>query len=206
MIHDWEGCANAFLRAIGADDAHHDPRLLAAAYDLELVPVGGRDGRASCTRGRRVYLPVAAAPERQAGVIAHELGHLALEMHGGEQSEPAASYTGAAILVPRRPLLRALRRHGPDLAALRPLFPHASAELLARRVADVAEYVCTIVDERGVRRHAPLVFASLSDALTPDERWLVDRAREAGRAHAAHARAWHVRSPLPQTIVLANVR
>jgi len=131
-------------------------------------------------------------------------GHVALARHGDEQSEAAASYVGAAILVPRRPLLRALRRHGPDLTALRSLFPHASWELLARRVADVAEYVCTVVDGDRVRRHAPHApWACRPDRLTDTEHALVAAARLDGVAELGDTRAWHIAEPgYDRTILL----
>lgn len=190
----WEGTAEAFLRAVGIDVEHRDPRLIAVAYELELVPSLDRSGRASCMRGERVRVPVLAHPQRQAGVIAHELGHVALERHGEEQSEEGAGYVGAAILVPRRALLRALTCHGPDLPVLCTLFAHASPELLARRVADVGEYECAVVDGRRVRRHAALVPSAPLDALTPLEAVLVREARARGVAEIEGTRAWHLES------------
>lgn len=196
---DWEGVADSFLAPIGVDGPL-DPRLVAVAYDLELVPVGERAGRSACSRGALIRYPILAPPQRQAGVIAHELGHVALREHGEDwRDERAAAYVGAAILVPRRALLRSLRGHGPDLEALRPMFEHASPELLARRIADVGEYGCTVIYGSGkhrVKRHNPNApWASTSLQLEPWERALFEETREHGYAEHGTARVWWIAWP-----------
>lgn len=182
----WEGVAEAFAADVGIHH-HVHPRVIAAAYGLELAPVADRSGRHSCVRGNVIRVPALARPERLAGVLAHELGHVALEHHGEEDSEHAASFVGAALLVPRSSLLVALRCAGPDLCALRQPFPHASAELLARRVADVAPYHVSIIDGRRVRTHAPHVtWPVLVDART------TQAALHEGYAEDTRTRAWRV--------------
>lgn len=188
----WEGVAAAVLAPIG--DLHLDPRHICTAYDLTLEPVADT-GRSACTRGSIVRYPILAPLQRQAGVIAHELGHVALRDHGEDwRDERAAAYVGAAILVPRRPLLSALRRYGADLDALSPLFEHASPELLMRRVAEVSDYAVTVVSGRKVVRHA-LHAPWVRGPLEPWERDLADVARADGYAERANARAWRVEWP-----------
>lgn len=147
-FREWEGCAEQLRAETRADDRQVHPRLLVATCGLALV---GTRGIAGCWLGRRVYYDHTARPERQTGTIAHELGHFALDRYNEEQSERGAAYTGAAILVPRRAIDGVLRRVGWDMDALRADFPHASAELLARRIADVREAVVTIVDGRRIK-------------------------------------------------------
>src|SRR5690606_37959967 len=104
---------DSFMRPVLVE-APLDPRLWAVPYQFELVPIASRSGRSACTRGDLLRYPALAPPRQQSGIIAHELGHIALRQHGEAwQDERAAAYVGAAILVPRRPLLRALRQHGP---------------------------------------------------------------------------------------------
>jgi hypothetical protein len=206
----WEGVAASFLEPIGVDEPL-DPRLLCVPYELELVPMGERSGSSACTRGAYVKFPALALPQRQSGIVAHELGHVALRLAGEDwHDEQAASFVGAAILVPRRPLLRALRRHGANLDALRPIFEHASPELLARRVADVGEYACTVVyggRHQRVKRHAPNApwapWAVAGPTLSDEEHALVEDARAHGAAEIHGARAWFIDWPgYPHVIVI----
>lgn len=80
------------------------------------------------------------------GLICHEIAHVLLDRYGLSQSEKAANYLGAALLVPRRVLDRQLRA-GWDLEALRCSHIYASAELLARRIVDVRSASLAIYDE-----------------------------------------------------------
>lgn len=203
----WEGAAAALLEDVGADDQALDPRAIAYACGLRLLPTMDRSGLGACMVGTVIRYPAAARPVRQAGVVAHELGHFALDRAGEEQSEQGAAYVGAALLVPRRALDRELRRHGWDLPALQPGFPHASAELLARRIAEVREAVVTILDGRRVKaRIASPWLSAPSRALTPLEREAVDVARASGAGVAGeHVRAWHLVEPgYDRVIVIAD--
>jgi hypothetical protein len=80
------------------------------------------------------------------GVLGHELAHELFARFKMEQSERAANYLGAALLVPRRSLDRDLRA-GWDLEQLRCKHIYASAELLARRIVDVREAGLAIYDQ-----------------------------------------------------------
>ena len=193
----WEGIAQEMLDEVGAEDAHYDPRLIARAYDLRLEPV---HSRSACWDGHVIRFPIAARATRQAGAIAHELGHHGLDE---PQSERGAAYVGAALPVPRRALDRALRRHGWELPALRSDFPHASAELLARRIAEVREAVVTIVDGRRVKaRLASPWLAAPTRSLTAREREVLERARVEGAAFADLVRAWHLHEPGYDRVIL----
>lgn len=177
---EWEGVASAFLAEICADDLALDPITIATTYDIELVPTTAGSPGPCIIDGRIRYRPN-ERPVRVAGTIAHELGHVALDRHREPQSERAAAYVGAAILVPRRALDRALKRIGWDVLRLQAeTFPHASAELLARRIAEVREAVVTIIDGRRVRARvsSPWLAPLPGPGLTRDEQRLVRLARE----------------------------
>ncbi len=176
---EWEGVAAAFLAEIGADDMALDPRVVCAAYQLELVPTTA-SAPGPCVIDGRIRYRVHERPVRVAGTIGHELGHVALGRHGEPQSERGAAYVGAAILVPRRPLDAALRRVGWDVERLREAFPYASHELLARRIAEVREAVVTILDGRRVRARvgSPWLTPPPGPGLTRDEQRVVRAARE----------------------------
>ncbi len=199
----WEGVAAGLLEEAGADDEAMDPRALASACGLRLVPVMDSAGGGACTRGKLIRFPAAARAVRQAGTIAHELGHVALDRYDEEQSEPGAAYVGAALLVPRRALDRALRRHGWELDALRAVFPFASAELLARRIAELREAVVTIFDGRRVKaRIASPWLAPPPKGLTRIEREVLEEAWAAGEAHADLVRAWRLHEPGHDRVII----
>jgi Zn-dependent peptidase ImmA (M78 family) len=84
--------------------------------------------------------------ERQHGLVAHELGHWALRRAGELDTEQAASYVGAALLLPRRQFLRDLSTTRWDLRELRAKHVHCSAELMARRIVAVRDAVVSIWD------------------------------------------------------------
>lgn len=177
---EWEGVAHAFLEEIGAESLALPPQAIAGAYELELVPtIAGAPG--PCVVDGRIRYRAHERPVRVAGTIGHELGHVALERHGEPQSERGAAYVGAAILVPRRSLDAALRRVGWDVERLRETFPHASCELLARRIAEVREAVVTIVDGRRIKARVgtPWLTPPPGPGMTREEQRIVRAAREA---------------------------
>lgn len=179
-FRSWEANAEQLRAEIGLDDQHVHPRIIVGKCELELVPTRPRTG--PCYTGTRVYYDPTTGPERQAGTMSHELGHVANQRYGEEDSERAASYVGAAILVPRRALDRALKKKGWNLDELRRDFEHASAELLARRIADLREAVVTITDGRRIlARVASPWLPSPRPGLTRDEQAVLRRAVETRR-------------------------
>lgn len=173
-----EANAEQLRSELSIDDEDVHPRVLIVKCGIELSPTRPRTG--PCFTGARVYYDPTARPERQAGTMGHELGHFVNRRYGDEDSERAAAFVGAALIVPRRALVRALKRHGRDVDALRSDFRHASAELLARRIADIRDdVVVTIVDGRRVRaRVAAPWMAPPGPGLTRDERDVLRRAIE----------------------------
>lgn len=179
-FRDWEGCAEQLRAEIAVDDDHVHPKLLVERCELELVDE--RPPTGPCFTGRRIYYDSTARPERQAGIISHELGHFAAQRYGEHDSERCASYVGAALLVARRALDRSLRSHGWNLELIRPDFQHASPELLARRIADVREAVVTITDGRRIRARVASPWLPLPrPRLTQDEQRVLRAAVESGR-------------------------
>ena len=80
-----------------------------------------------------VYLDPLDRPERQAAVALHELGHILLTAHGLTNDEDHAWLIAGAMLMPRDEVLRALRR-GATVEQLVELHPHASHEMVGRRM------------------------------------------------------------------------
>jgi hypothetical protein len=102
------------------------------------MPIKWVTSRTAYRVERCLFIPRAAAnyAPYAHGLIAHEASHVLLDDYGIPQSEAAARYLAAALLVAWRRLDRQLRA-GWDLSRLMGLHPYASAELLARRIVDV---------------------------------------------------------------------
>jgi hypothetical protein len=138
-----EGVARDVHEKHGFDDPPVDAFDLADALEAEIEWV---DGHKAWRFQRRIYLPRGThRPARIHSFIVHELAHILLDDYGIEQSERAARYLGAALLVSRRTLDRQLRR-GWDLWELMGLHVNASGELLARRITDVREASLSVYD------------------------------------------------------------
>ncbi len=178
-FRSWEADAAQLRAEVGLDDVVVHPKILASRYELD---VRGAGRRGSCISGDRVLVDAGAPAEQQAFDLAHELGHFAIARYRGEQSERGASYIAGALLLPRRPMTAALVRFGWDLEQLRRHFLHSSHEVIARRIADVAEAVVTVSDGRRVlARVASPWLAPPRPTLTGIERELLRRAVEQGR-------------------------
>lgn len=178
-FRSWEANAAQLRAELGLDDVVVHPKILASRYELDVLGAGRRE---SCIAGGRILVDAGATHEQQAFDLAHELGHFALDRYNDEQSERGASYIAGALLLPRRSLRVALVKFGWDLDELRRHFLHASPEVIARRIADVAEAVVTITDGRRVlARVASPWLAAPRGALTTIEREVLQRAVEARR-------------------------
>lgn len=143
-----EGVARATLEKHGFDDPPVDAFDLAHEMKIGIEWENG-DGEAWRVR-RTIHIPRAPRRARIHGLITHEIAHIVLDEHRIDQSEPAARYLGAALLVPRRALDRQLRA-GWDLRRLLALHVNASAELLARRIVDVRHAALAIYDQGRLR-------------------------------------------------------
>lgn len=176
----WQTCeavARAVHDATGVD-APVDAFELAVACGLRLE-AGQRGG--AMLDGDVVRFDVQARPQRQHGLVAHEVAHYVLRLHGEPDPEPAARYTAGALLVPRAAYDRDLRETAWDLEQLRVRHPNASAEMLARRIAELRDAVITVLDEGHVhaRVRSPWMPAP-SRKLTALERELADAALGSG--------------------------
>lgn len=175
----WEAVARAVHDETGIS-APVDARELAVACGLRLAHCGRG---LALLDGDTVRYDPQARPVRQHGMIAHEVAHYVLRYHGEEDTEDAARYTAGALLVPRAAYDRDLRETAWDLEQLRARHPNASAEVLARRIAQLRDAVITIIDQGHVRARvgAPWM-PEPPRRMTPLERELADAALEAGAA------------------------
>lgn len=183
-VEVWEGVARAVHDATGID-APVDAFVLARACGLRVVP-GGRGG-ASLDRGDVLY-DIAARPVRQHGLIAHEVAHHVLRLHGELDPEPAANYVAGALMLPRRTFDRDLRATAWNLDALRAKHLNCSAEMIARRIVELRDAVVTILDHGKVRTRIYSPWLGTPERLrriTPLERELVDAALATGEAQRA---------------------
>jgi len=149
---EWEALARDFLGEICAEPPI-DAFALARAAGLEVRLFLGGGAVLDAVAGA-IYVPARARLERQHGQVAHELGHWLLARAGEPDDELAARYLAGALLVPREALDRDLRARGWSLRALRERHPHASLELLARRVTQVRPATVTVVDQGRVTARA----------------------------------------------------
>ncbi|MBX3246702.1 MAG: ImmA/IrrE family metallo-endopeptidase [Myxococcales bacterium] len=85
---------------------------LAAACGVRIIPTPGR----TYSAGDVVWLRARARPIAARWQLAHELGHVLAARGGLDRScERTASTIGAALLLPRRTLVRELHAHAWDL-------------------------------------------------------------------------------------------
>jgi hypothetical protein len=148
---DLEGLAEYVLQRTGCDDPPVDAFDLADLCRLKIRYVPGRDAK---IEGRIIKLggDESIRHTRVHGRIAHEIAHYVLARFKHPNTEPNARYLGAALLVPRRPLDRQLRR-GWDLHALMARHLNASAELLARRIVDLRSNASLAIYDEGRFRY-----------------------------------------------------
>lgn len=112
----------------------------------------------------KIYIDPLDRPERQAAIALHELGHILLRAHGLTNDEDHAWLVASALLLPRDEVMRA-RRRGATVEQLVDLHPHASHEMVARRLAALSRSaVLWIHDVAPVRRRPRRV-------LSPGWRW-----------------------------------
>lgn len=180
----WEAVARDIHDQTGID-APVDAFELAALCGLHLEP-GGREHGA--LERNVVRYDVHARPVRQHGTVAHETAHYVLRLVGMPDTEPAARATAGALMVPRATFDRDLRETGWDLEELRRRHPNASAEIIARRVAELRDAVISVVDQGRIhaRVRSPWM-PQPRQRLTGLERELVDAALHTGEPQRANA-------------------
>lgn len=145
---DWEGAAAELLDAT-CSSGPVDMRRLASACRFDLR--GWRCTDAAQLRGstRSIVVDEHARHERQQGLIAHELGHFALQRSALAQSERAASYVAGALRYPRREALIDFRSTRWSITALRELHPHVSATAIGVRITQLRRAVLSLFDPLG---------------------------------------------------------
>lgn len=143
MIAAWEGIASDVLDESGCD-APVSAYELAACCGLEVRL--RRIARARLT-GDVIEVSSTARPQRQHGLIAHELGHWSLQRAGADDTEDGARYLSGALMLPRRAFDRDLRETSWSIEELQRRHPNASAELIARRIVSLRDAVVSIWDE-----------------------------------------------------------
>lgn len=132
------------LAGLGDPDPPMNAFSIAGALGIKVVSA---DIRAAKLVGDTILLAKGAREVRQHGLIAHELGHWALLKAGNEDPESAASYVGAALMLPQRPFSVDLRATGWDVRALRAKHVHCSAEMIARRIVALRDAVVAVWDQ-----------------------------------------------------------
>jgi hypothetical protein len=142
---EWEGAAAELLDAT-CTTAPVDAMELAAACGLE---VRTRPRAGAVLDGAMIWVEERARPERFQGLIAHELGHVALDRSRLPQSERGATYVGGALRLPRREMLRDLRETAWSITALRARHPHASATAIAVRITQLRTAAMALFDPCG---------------------------------------------------------
>ena len=176
---DLEGIAHAALVDVGLDDLDDvDAEEVAACHGFYLVP---ERGVRAWLDGLCIHVPMAVRDTRRNRLVAHELAHALLKAAVADNTEQNADIVAAGIVLSRRVLSRSLRVVGWNVDALRVRHPLVSAELIARRIADVRDAVVTIFDgrETKVRVTSPWIDRKLPP-VTALERELRERALAEG--------------------------
>jgi hypothetical protein len=143
---EYNGAAASFLERVGLGDEPVNPFDLAALYDFDVEHAGSRAN--SFRMGPVIGIDLTATKEQQGASIGHELGHVACVLAGcSEHDEYGAWAVARRLLCPDRPFMLHVRAMAWDIARIKPLYPWASWELLARRLADRKAAIITIVDK-----------------------------------------------------------
>lgn len=172
-----EGIAAAVHDRAGVDGSV-DAFDLAARLGLRVEQIARRG--ATLTGDDVIEVDIRSRLTRQHGLVAHELGHWALDVHGEERlDEPAARFLSGALLVPRVQLERDLRATW-RLDELMHRHPCASAEMIARRICELRDAVVTVIDNGRVRARIASPWLGTPPRLSRFERELVEEALGSG--------------------------
>lgn len=201
----WEGIAADLHNETGIS-APVDAFLIADRCGIEVR--GG--ARSSRREGNVVYLDATARRVRAHGVLAHEIGHFALERAGEPDSEQGARYLAGALMLPRRDFDLHLRQSGWLLTDLQYRNPNASMEMIARRIVQMRDAVMTIIDHGKVRyrRASPWLEDPRLGRLTKWERQLADTAVLTGDPVQGGELVWAVPvidPPWQRVVIIAEI-
>lgn len=142
MFEDWEGAAAELLDAT-CTSAPVDAYALAAACGFE---VRHWSGAGAMREGSTIKVNSRSRVQRRHGLVAHELGHFALERSGIEDSERGAKYVGGALMLPARETRRDLADTAWTIAKMRERHVNVSATAIAVRITQLRDAVATIID------------------------------------------------------------
>lgn len=189
---EWEGAASELLAAT-CTSVPVDMFSLAAACGFKLRP--GRTG--VCIEKRVLYLDTRVREVRQQGLIAHEIGHFALDRSNLPQSEMGARYVAGALRLPRTQFIRDLRETQWSIESLGRLHPYASAMAIAVRITQVRHAAATVIDPRDRVRPWRITSESADTTARPLSRLEVELAAEAWQAGVELRSHRCIATPLP---------
>lgn len=116
-------------------EPYEDPYVVPHRMGLRVM--AGRSGVQPTAAGKIILIdPSVRAPKRRFDAI-HEALHLVRRARREPDPERLINAATAAVLCPREPFHRALRRHGWIVEALATEFPFVSQETIARRVVSM---------------------------------------------------------------------
>lgn len=144
---DWEGAAAELLDAT-CTVAPVNMLDLADACGLD-VQYWSRVGAKTEIETSTIWVESRARPERMQGLVAHELGHYALDRAGLPQSELGATYVGGCLRLPRREMLRDVREHAWSPTAIHQRHPHASVVAIGVRITQLRTATLALFDPHG---------------------------------------------------------
>lgn len=183
-----EGVALGVLRELEDPAPPMNAISLARACGLRVVEIDGKGARLV---GRTIEVPARAQLVRKHGLVAHELAHWALLRAGEPSTEAAADYVAGALMLPRAVFDRDLRSTGWDIRQLRAKHVNCSAELIARRIANLRDACVTVWDNGKLktRLHSPWL-AQGYRRMSTFERELAAQVLESGETIEAGALLW----------------
>lgn len=180
--------ALGLLRAVGDPDPPMDAFGLAGLCEVRVEFANIQGAK---LRGDVITVSSRARPTRQHGLVAHEMGHWALQWAGEPDTEVAASYVGAALMLPRRPFLADMRATQWDVRELRAKHVNCSAELIARRIATLTDACVSIWDNGRLKsRVSSPWLPEPARRISAFERELAARVLDSGQTERAANLAW----------------
>ena len=129
-----EGVAEQVLRDAGHPNDRPMVDIAGVAKRLGLTIRDGGRGCRGLLIGNTIIVDETMCRARWNFAVAHELAHWEATRSRRRNSEQAADYVAAALLMPRAAMKKAVKAHGPCLGALMPSLPHSPGEALARRL------------------------------------------------------------------------
>lgn len=211
---DVEGLAAEVLDRHDIDEPV-SPWEVTAALGVRVIGGGrGTKPRLEWRADEDEYVAIVDEHERMGrlgAAVLHELAHLLLRLHRLPNDEDHAWRLAAAMLLPRDHFLRQYRRARGRLEELAGVFPHASNEMIARRLVGLSDslhlWVWDVAPERRRYRVLSPGWQWHSRRPTPLELEAMELALEERRAvePVGGVRAWPVLDdPYERVLCLAD--